>query len=276
MEPFLLIDELKKLDRLLIDYLRGLTREQWTAQTVAPKWKVKDVALHLLDGNLRAISMLRDGYWSDPAVEFNSHEELLTYLNGLNATWIEGTRRLSPEVTTDLLAFSGTQYLTMLAGFDPMAEATFSVAWAGEEISKNWFHIAREYTEKWHHQQQIRVATGDEETLLKEQYYRPYLAATVYALPHHYRDVPGEEGDVLRFVFRGKTDKSWSLKRKDDRWELTDKTSDQARSVVFVPDRYAWQVFMKAMRREDAATHIKVKGDKEAGLHLLKLIAVMA
>ncbi|MEJ7682555.1 MAG: hypothetical protein WKG06_32810 [Segetibacter sp.] len=28
--------------------------------------------------------------------------------------------------------------------------------WAGEKKSKNWFHIAREYTEKWHHQMSSR------------------------------------------------------------------------------------------------------------------------
>jgi hypothetical protein len=276
MEPFLLIDELKELDRLLVDYLRTLTPEQWNAQTVARQWKVKDVALHLLDGNLRAISMLRDGYWSDPNTEFNSYEELLAYLNGLNATWIEGTRRLSPQVTTDLLAYSGAQYLAMLADLDPFAKATFSVAWAGEDASLNWFHIAREYTEKWHQQQQIRLATLDEDTLLTEQYYRPFLATTVYALPHHYRDVPGMEGDVLQFVFRGKRDKAWSLKREDKKWLLTDEVFDHPRSIIIVPDRFAWQVFMKAMPRKEAAAHVQVEGDEDAGRHLLNLIAVMA
>jgi uncharacterized protein (TIGR03083 family) len=276
MEPFLLIEELKELDELLVDYLRDLTPEQWNAQTVARKWRVKDVALHLLDGNLRAISMLRDGYWSEPNTEFNSYEELLAYLNGLNASWIEGTRRLSPQVTMDLLAFSGVQYLAMLAELDPFAEATFSVAWAGEEVSQNWFHIAREYTEKWHHQQQIRLATGDEDTLLAEKYYRPFLATAVHALPHHYRDVPGSDGEVLQFIFRGETDKSWSLLRENKRWLLTDEVSDHPRSLLIIPDRFAWQVLMKAMTREKAAAHVRVEGDKEAALHLLNLIAVMA
>jgi uncharacterized protein (TIGR03083 family) len=276
MEPCLLIDELKEIDRLLIDYLRTLTPEQWDAQTVAPKWKVKDVALHLLDGNLRAISMLRDGYWADPNATFNSYGELLTYLNGLNASWIEGTRRLSPQVTTDLLEFSGHQYLAMLADLDPFAQATFSVAWAGEESSQNWFHIAREYTEKWHHQQQIRLATGDEETLLKELYYRPYLTTTVHALPHHYREVPGVKGDVLQFVFRGETDKSWALRWGEGSWNLTDDSVDYPRSTIIIPDRFAWQVFMKAMTREEAASHVHVEGDEKAGHHLLNLIAVMA
>ena len=38
--------------------------------------------------------------------------------------------------------------------------AIFSVAWAGESESENWFDVARDYTERWHHQQQIRDAVG--------------------------------------------------------------------------------------------------------------------
>ena len=31
-------------------------------QTIAPAWKVKDVAAHLLDTQLRKLSLVRDGY----------------------------------------------------------------------------------------------------------------------------------------------------------------------------------------------------------------------
>lgn len=276
MEPLFLLDDLQALDRLLIAYLRQLKPEQWSEQTVAPKWQVKDVALHLLDGNLRALSMLRDDHWPDAGTDFGNYEDLLVYLNGLNATWVEETRRLSPRVTTDLLEFSGKQYLDLLAGLDPFAEATFSVAWAGEETSRNWFHVAREYTEKWHHQQQIRLATGDEHTLLEEQYYRPYLATTICALPYHYRDVPGVEGDVLQFVFRGDNDKSWALRYENNGWVPTGEITDRPRSKVIIPDRYAWRVFMKAMPPKEAVTHVQIVGDDAAGRHLLELIAVMA
>jgi hypothetical protein len=98
----------------------------------------------------------------------------------------------------------------------------------------------------------------------------------VYALPNHYRDVPGKDGDVLQFIFRGKTDKSWSLRREKESWLLTDEVSDHPRSLLIIPDRFAWQVFMKAMTRDEATMHVQLKGDEEAGRHLLNLIAVMA
>lgn len=51
------------LDRKLIELLKSLTLEEWNSQTVAKLWKVKDVASHLLDGNLRGISTSRDNYF---------------------------------------------------------------------------------------------------------------------------------------------------------------------------------------------------------------------
>jgi hypothetical protein len=120
--PLLLADLVAELDLQLIAFLKTLSLEDWGKQTIVPQWKVKDIAVHLLDGNLRTL-------------------------------WLEQ---------------SGKAYCDYLKSLDPFDKAVFSVAWAGEDESKNWFHIAREYTEKWHHQQQIRLAVGEEQTLLKE------------------------------------------------------------------------------------------------------------
>src|SRR6185436_5803192 len=51
-----------KLEDKLLELLRSLSPEDWEKQTVAPKWKVKDVAAHLLDTQLRKLSICRDGY----------------------------------------------------------------------------------------------------------------------------------------------------------------------------------------------------------------------
>ena len=48
------------LDKKLIELLESLTPEEWHKQTVAKLWKVKDVASHLLDGNIRTLSIQRD------------------------------------------------------------------------------------------------------------------------------------------------------------------------------------------------------------------------
>ena len=55
------------LDAQLIDLLRSLAPDDWERQTIAPRWKVKDVAAHLLDTQLRKLSFGRDGYTPSPA-----------------------------------------------------------------------------------------------------------------------------------------------------------------------------------------------------------------
>jgi hypothetical protein len=58
--PVTTIHLFTKLDNLLISLLRSLSPEEWQQQTIAKLWKVKDIASHLLDGNLRTLSFSRD------------------------------------------------------------------------------------------------------------------------------------------------------------------------------------------------------------------------
>lgn len=74
------------LDTMLINLLRSLTDEEWNTQTIAKLWKVKDVASHLLDGNLRLLSISRDGYFGEKTGDIGSYQDLVSYLNNLNMT----------------------------------------------------------------------------------------------------------------------------------------------------------------------------------------------
>ena len=67
------------IDKLLMDLLRSLTSGEWEAQTVAKRWKVKDVAAHLLDGNIRALSLERDRYFG---TRDQNHHNTIHWLNG--------------------------------------------------------------------------------------------------------------------------------------------------------------------------------------------------
>jgi hypothetical protein len=100
-----------KLDYLLIDVLKSLKESDWNLPTLAPKWCVKDIAGHLLDGNLRALSMLRDGYFDENPENIDSYSDLLAYLNKLNEVWVKSMTRLSPMVLINLLESSGKEYI---------------------------------------------------------------------------------------------------------------------------------------------------------------------
>ena len=64
--PLLTTHLFPTLDAQLIDLLRSLAPDDWERQTIAPRWKVKDVAAHLLDTQLRTLSFGRDGYTPSP------------------------------------------------------------------------------------------------------------------------------------------------------------------------------------------------------------------
>ena len=138
---------LPKLDEKLITLLESLTHEEWHKPTIAKLWVVKDVAAHLLDGNIRIPSMLRDGYFGVKA-EVNTYEDLVHFLNNLNADWVKAMKRVSPQMLIYMHKATGKLFSEYYASLDPFEKSGFPVDWAGEKESKNWIHIAREYTEK--------------------------------------------------------------------------------------------------------------------------------
>ncbi len=83
----------RPLNQKLISLLNILSKEDWNRSTVAGNWTIKDVAAHLLDGNIRAISIYRDGLVLKPDVEINKYADLVSYLNRLNADWITAMKR---------------------------------------------------------------------------------------------------------------------------------------------------------------------------------------
>lgn|GEM_PF-1689358 len=206
------------LDTHLITLVRSLAPADWDLPTLAPRWRVRDVALHLLDGSLRTLSMLRDGHFGSGGPASPAYGDVVSYLNQLNNDWVVAGQRLSPAILTWLLELSGPAYNAYISSLLPFEPAVFSVGWAGEEISPNWFHVARDYTEKWHHQQQIRQAVGQQGPLLTR------------ALPHHYRAVAAKPGTVVQLTITGAGGDTWYLRRLETAWELeTDYTGPVAR-----------------------------------------------
>ena len=274
--PIHLIDLMPEIDQKLIELLESLSIEDWSKQSIAPAWKVKDIAVHLLDGNLRTLSMLRDHYYGETTEELKSYQDLVGFLNQLNADWVKAAKRLSPKVIVDWLKTSGKEYCDFLKTLDPEEKAVFSVAWTGENESKNWFHIAREYTEKWHHQQQIRLAVNKEQELLKKKWYLPYLETSVRALPHHYRAIKGKEGDLIKFIFRGQDDYTWFLKYQIGQWKLWTEVQEEPKCEVIIKNEIAWKIFTKGITKNEAIKQSQITGNIDLGLKVFEMIAVMA
>src|SRR5215218_10219848 len=102
--PILVSHLFRELHRHLLDLLGSLSPEDWHRPTVCSAWCVKDIASHLLDGDLRRLAAQRDGYAPpDAPTGFKSHEALVAYLHPLNADWTAATRRISPRILVRLL-----------------------------------------------------------------------------------------------------------------------------------------------------------------------------
>ena len=266
-----------ELDRLLLELLRGLTPADWQRPTLARQWVVKDVAAHLLDGNLHTLSMLRDGHFGEAPPADTGYPGLVTYLNQLNADWVRATRCLSPAVLVEWLAQSGGEYTAYLHTLDPWAPAAWPVAWAGETASANWFHIAHDYTEKWHHQQQIRAAVGQTASLLEPPFFRPFIETMLRGLPHAYRAVQAPLGTVVQVRIETESGGVWHLVRSAGAWQLGQLVpgATPAAQVALSPE-VAWRLFTKGVRAAQARPLVRLSGDASLGESALQLVAVMA
>jgi uncharacterized protein (TIGR03083 family) len=275
LEPIDVVDLFPELDARLSELLRGLSDEDWHKPTVAPLWTVKDVAAHLLDTNLRRLSMQRDGYFGERPENIGSYQDLVDFLNRLNADWVRAAKRVSPRILIDLLEITNREVGELFASLDPHGPAIFSVAWAGEEASENWFDIAREYTEKWHHQQQIRLAVG-RPGILERELYHPVLDAFLRALPRTYGDVDAAEGTLLRFDVAGEAGGSWFLARRDGTWQLGREAEGTVHAEVTIPQEIAWRLFTKGIARDLARRQMRVTGGQDLGWKVLDTLSVMA
>lgn len=266
---------LPDLDRLLLDSLGNLSADDWNRQTIARLWTVKDVAAHLLDGNLRVLSGLRDNYPGNPPGTLKNHQNLVDYLNRLNADWVQAMRRISPQVLVWLLRESGTPFCQYYAALDPFAPAKWPVAWAGESQSLNWMHIAREYTEKFLHQQQIRHALHDD-SLLHSEWYTTFLEVCMFGLPHTLKDQEAAEGTVLHLTITGVRGGTWGVKRTNGNWQLMGSTEDGPQAQAYIPGDIAWILFSKSRRPEDFKDQIKYEGDIGLAKAAVGLVTFMA
>ncbi len=271
--PILCAHLLRKVDAKLIALLRALTPAEWDLPTVAPAWKVRDVAAHLLDTALRKLSLVRD-HCSVEAAGIQSPEDLVQLINRLNEEGVKLYRRLSPRVLIDLMQLACEQSAEFQESLDLFAPAAFAVSWAGEDHSLNWFDTARELTERWHHQQQIRLATN-RPGIMSPELYHPVLDCFVRGLPHVYRDVPAPPGTTLVVEISGECGGCWFLSRGTAGWVFANGKTEEAAGRITIPQEMAWRIFTKGIDRERVRAGVQIDGDTALAGRVLTLTAIV-
>jgi uncharacterized protein (TIGR03083 family) len=259
--PVITVQLFAPLLRELLTLLRGLPASAWSRPTLASRWTVHDIAGHLLDGDLRKIAAGRDGQLLTPDRPLHGPRDLVDWLNALNASGVEMFRRLSPRLLTDLLEVTGAWVVELIQALPPHGTALFPVAWAGETRSENWMDIGREYTERWHHQMQIRDAVGAP-LLLAPQWIEPLLGLSLRALPPVYAACAAPAGATLAIEVTGQTSGAWSLVRQADGWSLWRGASGDPSARIAIDADAIWRLLYNASTADEARHRATVEGDE--------------
>ncbi len=277
LEPVLVTHLFPEERAALLDVLRSLDLDQWELPTSCAGWTVGDVARHLVADDLGRLAWQRDG---NPASRFSSADadtfevELRAFINRQNEKWVEATRRLSQRIIIDLLEWGGRETQAHFESRDPDAPG-LGVAWAGESESANWFDLAREYTERWHHQAQIREGAGVP-LLTAARLFAPFLATVVRGVPHTLRDEPADEGTHIRLRITGEAGGEWSLLHSDGRWALVQPLEEDADAAVEIGEDAAWRLFTKGLTPQEAKGRARLEGDGRLAERVLRTVSIIA
>jgi uncharacterized protein (TIGR03083 family) len=179
----------------LIHLLQNLSPSHWSQTTVCAGWSMREVVLHLLAVEISNVSRKRDGHSIVPEKPIRTDQDLLTFINFLNESWLDAAQRISNPLLIDLKAFVGKQASDFFARVDPV-EMGGPVSWARPDPAPHWLDLAREYTERWHHQQHVRDAVGIA-GLKEPRFFAPVLDAFVRAMVYTYREIIATEGSSV-------------------------------------------------------------------------------
>ena len=274
VEPILTVELFPPLSGKLIDVLKRLKYEDWERPTACAGWSVKDVAAHLLGGNLGRLSERRDKP-SQAEKDALSFEQLVKLIDQENEEWVRAARRISPKLLVEFLELTDPMLYQHFKNLRMEEPARISVSWAGEVQSPNWMDIAREYTEKWLHQQHIREAVG-RGLLTSRAWLFPVLDTFLRALPYTYRSIQAEEGSSIGLHIDGEAGGDWCLLRQEGAWHLYSGMAPGAAALVRLDQDLAWRLFTKGISPKVAQQRVHFEGDQALGEGIIRMVSIMA
>lgn len=271
-KPVIVIDLFPELLERLLILLRGLDSNRWQLPTACPGWSVKDVSLHLLGVEIGNLSVRRDGHSIGSRID--EWKSLVHYINQWNQEWVSVSRRISNNLLIDLLEVTGRQMAGYFQSLDPFAMGG-PVSWVGDAPAPIWLDIAREYTERWHHQQHIREAVG-EFGLKEPKFLAPVLETFARALPRAFRNAKASTGSTVSVEITGKSGSSWSIVREGDTWQLFEGLVEGPDAYIRLDEDYAWKLFTGGLSTFKAGSVIDISGDERLASHIYQAIAIIA
>jgi uncharacterized protein (TIGR03083 family) len=261
----------------LLDLLASLSDEQWQRPTVCEGWSVHDVALHLLWVDISNISRRRDGYFGrsqDNPGDLDDLDTLVAFINELNNNWVRAARRMSPGLLRTMLRVAGEEWSGFVQTVDIEAMGD-SIGWAGPDPAPVWLDIAREFTERWVHQQHIRDGVGMPGATGPE-FLKPVLATFAMALPYALRNVDAAAGSIARLVITGASGGVWSAVKAGDGWQFAGGKTTPPAGTVIIDENTAWRLFTKGLAPGQARALSATSGDPTIVDAVIGMVTILA
>jgi hypothetical protein len=168
----------------------------------------------------------------------------------------------------------GKQANDFFASIDPF-EPGEPISWAGPESAPKWLDLAREYTERWHHQQHIRDAIGIP-GLKEPRFFTPILDAFVRAMPYTYQDTPAPEGTCVSLNISGDSGGQWTIQREDEGWQLYVGTPKPPNTAVIIDQEDAWRLFTKGIDPAQVRARSFLMGAENLGEKIFQMVSIIA
>jgi uncharacterized protein (TIGR03083 family) len=251
--------------------LRDLDPADWERSTVCPGWQVHDVVAHVLHDYIRKLSGSRDSR----AIAPEQGESLPVYLARANQDFVDTAASWSPRVLIDLIGHLGPQLDELWAGQD-MDRLGWTVSWADpDRPAPVWLDVAREYTEYWVHQQQVRDAVGrpgaDDQRLA-----RPVTDTFLRAVPYTLRELTPAPGTAVQIRVTGPGGGDWTVLRRAGWWSLDSGEPDgRPAARVEISSDGLWRVATRGIPVDAALRQATISGDQVLGAAVLHLVSII-
>jgi uncharacterized protein (TIGR03083 family) len=278
VEPVFVVDLFPLERQELLHLLSRLQEEEWHKPTICAGWSVKDIVLHLLGDDIGLLSRKRDAFDNFTIMKtrpsLSSWNGLVAYINERNELWVQAARRMSNRLVCTFLTMTGEETYQYFSSLELFALGE-PVSWAGPAPAPVWLDTAREYTERWVHQQHIRDAIV-QPGLKDRHFFAPVLETFVRALPHTYREVHATDGTLIHLLISGEAGGEWYLQREQEIWVLGKNAASPADATVFLDQETAWRLFTKGISKDEAFQRAAYKGDEKLARKVFDTVSIIA
>jgi hypothetical protein len=149
------------------------------------------------------------------------------------------------------------------------------VDWVAPGPAPVWLDVAREYTERWIHQAQLRDATNRPPLDDRWALY-PVFDTFMLALPNTLREIDAPDGANVHLTVRGDAGCTWIVRKTADGWEFGSDRGVEPFAALSIDQDDAWRLYTKGIAKSAVLPRIEQRGDPAALAAMLDMVTVLA